>query len=327
MQVRSIGEIWRRFLAFVIDCLILYVVGRGVGAALFNSLLRVGPWGLLLGFCIALLYFAILDSRIGDGQTVGKRCLQLRVVDTHGNTISFGKSLVRYSVFAAPHFLNGLQLPLSRTPWMVPPLISVIGFGIGGTTLYLIVFNRQTRQGLHDLAVRSYVAKATESGPIKTEPILDIHWAILRSLLILLIIFSIGLAAIGHKLEKWGPAAQRQQDRRLIEQMDHVQRARVNVQRPLKWNNTGAKKTLAISVQWMGESGDREEFSNQVARLILQNDPRVQEYDLISIVMIREYDLGIASEKNSLTFVHTPVVWCQRVLGASPVQCPTSLHQ
>jgi hypothetical protein len=109
--------------------------------------------------------------------------------------------------------------------------------------------------------------------------------------------------------------------------MDYVQRARVNVQRPLKWNNTGAKKTLAISVQWKGESGDREEFSNQVARLILQNDPRVQEYDLISIVMIREYDLGIASEKNSLTFVHTPVEWCQRVLGASPAQSPTSLHQ
>lgn len=104
-QADPIGSLWRRFSAFVIDGLILYAVGRSVGAVFFSSLAQLGPWGHLLGFSIALAYFATLDSRVGGGQTLGKRLLRLRVVNAQGSTIPWARSAVRYVIIAIPYFL------------------------------------------------------------------------------------------------------------------------------------------------------------------------------------------------------------------------------
>jgi uncharacterized RDD family membrane protein YckC len=328
-QTRSIGGFWRRFLAFVVDGLILYLVGRTIGAALFNTLSQMGPWGMLVGFCIALVYFALLDSRIGNGQTVGKRLLKLRVVDTQGNAISFWKSLARYTVFAAPHFISKLGLPASRTPWIVPFVIFIVAVGVGGSTLYLLIFNRHTRQGLHDLIVGSYVVKTGNTGPVETEPIWDMHWRVLRWLLTLLLFLSLSIGIMGYKLENSGPVSQRQQDLKLIEQLDRVQVARVQNFKPLRWsgfmpkNPLATKHALVITVWWTGESGGREAFADRVAKLTLQNDPKVQDQDMLRIVIARGYYLGIASGGDSQTFTHTPTEWSQRVLVASPAQSST----
>lgn len=97
----------------------------------------------------------------------------MQVVDVHGNTISFLKSLVRYAVFAVPYYLNEISLPVTRTPWIVTSLIAVVIFAVGGATLYLVLFNRHTRQGIHDLAAGSYVADADKMGPLKTQAHLE----------------------------------------------------------------------------------------------------------------------------------------------------------
>ena len=124
--------------------------------------------------------------------------MRLQVVDQHGMTISFWKSATRYAVLAVPFFLNEIELPFTRTPWVVFAAISFIIFGVGGVTMYLVFFNRRTRQGLHDLAVGSYVADAHVAGPLKPQPIWNGHWVILGSLLVLLVV-------LGNKLTKWGP--------------------------------------------------------------------------------------------------------------------------
>jgi hypothetical protein len=91
---------------------------------------------------LALPYFAILDSSIGNGQTLGKRLMHLQVTDELGTTISFRRSVVRYGVFAVPYFLNGMSLPTTRTPWVVTTVLYLLIFGVGGTTLYLMLFNQ-----------------------------------------------------------------------------------------------------------------------------------------------------------------------------------------
>ena len=333
-QGRLIGSGWRRFLAFAIDGFILYGVGRGVGAAFFNTFSRIGPWGHLVGFCIALFYFGVLDSRFGSGQTVGKRLMQLRVVDAHGNTISFRKSILRYSVFAAPYFLNGLILRSMQIPWIVPLMISVVVVGVGGSTLYLMIFNRHTRQGLHDLAVRSYVARSVDSGPVAIEPIWDTHWKVLRWLLTLLAVFFVAAAVLyNENSDKLGPVAQSQRDVRIIEQLDRVQMARVRNFEPLKWSSNvtksplAAKNTFVITVWWAGEASVRAALADQVAKLILENDPRAQKQDLIYVRVSRGYFLGIASGGNSQVFVHTPAEWHLRLFGSSPTPSSTPARQ
>jgi uncharacterized RDD family membrane protein YckC len=173
-----LGSPWRRLLALFVNALLLGIVSGVMCIPFFEQLSRLGPWGRLIGFCIALPYFAILESRIGNGRTLGKRWMHLQVVDGHGNTISLGKSLLRSSLFAIPLFVNGLELPVTRTPWIVSSILSVLIFGLGGSTLYLLLFNRRTRQGINDLALGSYVTKANETGPLNRQAIWNTHWVI-----------------------------------------------------------------------------------------------------------------------------------------------------
>ncbi len=190
---RSIGSFWRRFFAFFVDSLILGIIGFTLGAIFFDTLSQLGPWGKLLGFLIAVPYFAVTESNVGGGRSLGKRLLRLRVVDAQGNTLPFEHSFARYTVFAAPFFLNKLALPVSKTPWVVFILLGVIVFGVGGATLYLLIFNRNTRQGLHDLAVGSYVVRAGDTGPVETKPFWKPHRVIAGSLLVLTLVGGVSI--------------------------------------------------------------------------------------------------------------------------------------
>jgi uncharacterized RDD family membrane protein YckC len=313
---RTIGSLWRRIVAFFVDGIIIGIAGNVLALPFFETFSRLGPWGRLVGFCMALPYFAILDSTIGHGQTLGKRWLHLQVVDVHGNTVSFWKSLVRYALIAVPYYLNGIALPVTRTPWIVSFLISVVIFALGGATFYLVFFNRHTRQGIHDLAVGSYVAEADKIGPLKTQAIWKVHWLILGSLLVFI---SVGTAILGKKIAEWGPFPQMLQDVRLIENMEGVQQAGVQDLTQSNWGGGEMKKIFVINVFWTGKSGDEEAFASRVARVILQNDPKVQEHDLLRIVIFRGYDIGIANARVSHFFEHSPAEWNARLFGTSHI--------
>jgi len=246
--------------------------------------------------------------------------MHLQVIDKNGTTISFGKSVVRYAVFAVPYYVNEILLPTSRTPWVVSALLSLLIFGVGGTTLYLMLFNRHTRQGIHDLAIGSYVADADKSGPLQIEPIWKIHWVILGSLLLVL---SLGTEILGKKLAKSGSFPQLVEDVRLIERTEGVQVAGVQ---DLNWSNwgSGEKKTiLVINVYWTGKSADEQAFADQVAKLIIEHDSKVKEHDLLRVIMIRGYDLGIAHAQVSHPYERTPAEWNARLFGTSPAEGPT----
>ncbi len=156
-----IAAFWRRTLAFIFDVTILIGLGFILCFGLFGPLAHLGPWARLLGVAIALAYFGILNSRIGRGQTIGKRLLKVEVVGTDGGHLSVRRSLGRYSVLAVPVFLNGAWIPSASTNIPLLVIMDLLTVGIGGAILYLYVFNRKTRQSLHDLAARTYVVQAT----------------------------------------------------------------------------------------------------------------------------------------------------------------------
>jgi uncharacterized RDD family membrane protein YckC len=313
-QDLTIGSLWRRIVAFALDATIVGVAASLIAFPLFETFSHLGLWGRLVGFCMALPYFATLNSTIGNGQTLGKRWMRLQVVDMHGNTIPFWKSLCRYAVFAVPYYLNEISLPVTRTPWIVSSVISLVIFAVGGATFYLVFFNRQTRQGIHDLAVGSYVAEADKIGPLKTQAIWKMHWMILGSLLVVL---SLATGILENKLMKWGAFPQMLEDVRLVENMEGVQHAGVQ---DLNWSNRssgGKKKIFVINVFWTGKSADEEAFADRVVKLVLQNDPKVQEHDLLRVVITRGYDLGIAHAQFSHPFERTPADWKARLSGSS----------
>jgi uncharacterized RDD family membrane protein YckC len=317
---RSVGSVWRRCVAYLVDSLILSTVGGGLGKVIFDKLSQLGLWGPLAGFCLALVYFAVFDSEIGDGQTLGKRWLKLRVVGAEGNTIPFAKSLLRSAIFLVPAFLFGLRRP-ETMPWVISLLISDVVLWVGGSTLYLIIFNRQTRQGLHELATGSYVAHADDSGPVETKAVLTAQWLTLGALLVA---GSVGAEIVNAKLDKMPPFPQMRQDAKLIEQMNGFEQAKVGER--LVHTATGGGPTKNLIVYVHQKSKVQEASADEVARIILQNDPNAQNYDQLSILFFYGYDIGIAARWNHQEFTRTPAEWRQRVFGSSPVQGPPLAH-
>lgn len=151
---------WIRFLAHLIDQIVISVVGfvffiialvftaGGVMSisdlvdmedpdpALILSL--VGAWIVFILVCAIAqwLYFAFMESSASRG-TLGKMALGLQVIDQNDRTLTFARATGRY--FAK--FLSGMIL--------------MVGYIMAGFT--------QKKQALHDILADTYVVKQRDS--------------------------------------------------------------------------------------------------------------------------------------------------------------------
>jgi uncharacterized RDD family membrane protein YckC len=115
---------WRRIAAYLVDALIL---------AIPNIILsRIGGAGSLAVIVVDWIYFAYQESSPAQA-TIGKRALGIKVTNTEGNPISFGRATGRY--FAK--------------------ILSVITLLIG---VIMIAFTSK-KQGLHDMIASTLVVK------------------------------------------------------------------------------------------------------------------------------------------------------------------------
>lgn len=303
---RKVGSLWRRIVAALIDSILVGIAGIVIALPFFDFFSRLGAWGRLMGFCLAVPYFVVLNSRVGKGQTLGKRAMHLQVVTASGEPISVSKSFVRYLVLSAPFFLNGLTLPITRTPKIVFYLLSIVVFGLGAITIYLVLFNRRTRQGVHDLAAGSYVADAEKSGALAVHPIWRGHWVVLG---VLVVVAIIGGKILEFKLTRIADFPAMLSDARVVEDIDHVQSAGVSDLTWTPWSSAEKKTIYVVNVFWSGEQNQEEALANQVASRILENNPHVGDRDRLRIVIIRGYDLGIAHAQRSDPFEDSPANW------------------
>src|SRR6187402_1026332 len=154
---------WRRLGAFAADWFILALGGYVVGQLLFDQLAWLGGWDRLVGFVAATLYFGLLESGRFGASTPGKRALGLSVVDTSGRVLSLPRSFFRAAVLVAPILFSGTIVVMSEASYGERAASGLVG-GLAVASLYMIAFNRSTRQGLHDLAAGAFVVRGRASG-------------------------------------------------------------------------------------------------------------------------------------------------------------------
>lgn len=115
---------WRRFVAYIIDGLIL-----GIIDAIFMAAKM--PYAVLF---VSWLYYALMESSNMQA-TLGKMALGLYVTDLNGNKIGFGRATGRF--FGK----------------IISGLILCVGFMMAGWT--------QKKQALHDIMAETLVLKRT----------------------------------------------------------------------------------------------------------------------------------------------------------------------
>jgi uncharacterized RDD family membrane protein YckC len=100
---------WRRFVAALLDGILLGVVGFIIGAILGFEGNAVNGVTTLLG----VAYYTYLEG--SSGQTLGKKALGIRVIDLGGGgSIGYGRAFIRY----IGRYVSGIALLLGYF-WMI----------------------------------------------------------------------------------------------------------------------------------------------------------------------------------------------------------------
>lgn len=303
-QQNWIANFWRRIGALLIDTIILGLVGFLLGLALESTFVQIGGWGRLIGFVIALAYLGVMNSKLFKGQTIGKRILNLRVVDSENRTISLGRSVVRCIVLSAPFSLNGAQFSSEALISFLMYPLSLIIFGGLFSIVYLYIFNRVTRQSLHDLAVGTFVVNANSE---KQE--VDKIW---KTHLVVVAVFFVAAAiapAFTSKLATSEP----------FKDMLEVQSA-LSIEAGVTYltvttgtttfssANEGTKSTTYLTAQAALSSNKVSdvEFARELAILVVQIYPEALEKDVLRITLTYGYDIGIWAQRSKQTFDFNP---------------------
>jgi uncharacterized RDD family membrane protein YckC len=302
---------WRRALAFLVDAVILCFSGFLLGYVFFDLLMGLGTAGLFVGYLVGLFYFASPESSFGKGQSFGKRLARIQVVDRDGSILSIERSCLRYTVFAIPWFVYGLPLQSSGGNWAAPLFFSLAVFGLGGASLYLIAFTRNTRQSIHDLVVGSYVVEAGREAPVKVHPVWKAHWIFAA----LVFVVSASAGVLAPKLMPDASSAQFADGVRQVEQLPGVKTA---VVRRVHSGGNSENSSLVVDVHCTVSSTDEEALANQVADSLLTIDPRIDKFSTLRIVLIRGYDIGIAHSFFSQTYSDSPAAWKRQFFGVPP---------
>jgi len=303
---RTIAGFWRRLGAFLIDVILLGLAGNILGLVFFEPLSGIGDLGRGIGFVIALLYFGLQNSSIGGGQTVGKRILGIKVVDSSGHLISLTRAHIRAAVLILPNFLNMLQLPFIQMADWAAMAIFVLGsvavFGLGVGIVYLYLFNTRTRQSVHDLVTGTYVITKRESEVIPKMEILWIHKAVVGCLLAITLLAPF---ALGMDVGNPGTGLMK-----LFFDLGQTGKYTYIDIKDSRRLGEGPSFTSLNIVVWLREKPvSLEAAARDTARQVLMGFPEVESRDNMSITVGRGIDIGIGSISSTHTFHQSPMEW------------------
>lgn len=292
---------WRRVGAFAVDGVLIGLVGLTLGSTVTDQLARLGVWGRLLGFAVALAYFGILNSRLSAGQTVGKRLLRIRVVDARGAPLSVARSFARFVPFGIPWFLNGAPFPESV---LFSPFIYVLSlavFGVGLSLLYLFIFNRPSRQSIHDLAVGSFVVSASAEGEVRGAAPWRGHLAICALFLVAAAIAPVFTTRLAQG-KTFGPLLK---VLHAVNAEPWVVTSQVN--RGTNYNGTSRTEYFLI-VAYLRDSKLQDSVrASHLAKIAVELDPTVRSLDVLQVTFVYGFDIGIASSWRTQAHTFTPL--------------------
>ena len=307
--VASMAGFWRRLGAFCVDGLVLGLVGWGLGLILGDLLSGLGSWGRLVGLGVAWPYFAVQNSRVGGGQTLGKRLLGIEVVSQDGGHLSLPRAFARFVPLGAAWFLNGVLWPGAFLQSWFAAVVSFAVMGVGLCVLYLFAFNRATRQSLHDLMVGSFVVRREGVRPqVAAQPL----WWGHRAVCAVLLVASAALPTLGQQAASgavFGPMLAVSESVGTLSWVRHVQVSKGQSVTRNADQGDSQTRYLRVSVHCVDADIDSVQRAKQAAVLALAADASARDLDVVQVDLIRGHDIGIYSSWRTRHHVRSPAAW------------------
>lgn len=305
VKLKWVSGFWRRVGALFVDALILCIVGLILGLFLESLFVQMGAWGRLVGFSISLIYFGVMNSSIAKGQTIGKKALKIKVVDSNDHPINFGKSILRYFILATPFFLNKAHFSdESMLSFLIYPL-SLIIFGGIFSVLYLYIFNRATRQSQHDLVVGSYVVNAN----VEKQELAKV-WNVHLIVVAVLFLVAAVIPAFTSQLAQSEPFNRMHAVHSELSNDPSVGYVTISTGSSIFSSTTeGSKTTTFVSSQLFLKTNNVSdtELARRLATIVVANYPEAMQKDTIIINLTYGYDIGIASKWSYHAYHFNPI--------------------
>ncbi|MBN8480377.1 MAG: RDD family protein [Xanthomonadales bacterium] len=290
---------WRRLGALALDTIILMLVGGVICWVWTEQVVALGSVGRWVGFGLALLYFGLLNSRIGQGQTLGKAALFIRVVGSDGGLISVRRAFARQVVLGLPFYMNGAWLPAafhSALPWMM--LGSVVVSGGALATIYLYLFNRPSRRSLHDLATGTSVV--SEASPAEAPAMSPLRGGHRIAVGVLAAMASLGPLAFAHVL-KTQPFVDLVAAANALNADPSVQASGVSLR--TLWTQGDATRRELVAVAQVKEAADvNEGLARRLGGLVIASSSDADNTPDLVIQLRWGFDLGLVSWSKSQSF-------------------------
>jgi uncharacterized RDD family membrane protein YckC len=317
-QPTLIAPLWRRLLAFVIDLFLLGLLGMALGALLHTQFAAMGAWGRLVGFVITLLYFGLTQSRLRGGQSAGMHLLGLRVVTRSGEPLGLPAAFARAAIFCLAYFMNGAFIDLGpEHEWLSKAVFILTGVLIF-STYYLLLFNRKTRQSLHDLAVGAHVVHA---GPGKLELSIERIWRGHAAVVgVFTTIIAVASVVIPQQFPPSDSVVAMEAARQTISRMPEVERATVRHQSYKTDGKTAHDIKVAAVVDV--DLPQPQVLAQRIALAALDRYDVAGETDMLVVSLLSGYDIGIASSMSAVHYPHTPAEWRRGTVKAAGQYLP-----
>jgi uncharacterized RDD family membrane protein YckC len=318
-----IAGFWSRILALLVDMALLALVGIVIGAVAYRQVVALGQEGRLIGAAITLVYFGFFNSSLGGGATPGKRMLDLRVVGRDGNPIGLLRTLLRTFVFWTPYYLNGVTFrPIpglqsgAATGIVVGILLAFVVFGGTGFILYLYIFNRRTRQSLHDLIAGTFVVRADSAGA----PVRAHFWkghlafAMLACAAVAAMPIAFFLSFSGTQFATtMSKTAAIQSAVAAYPGVDTAQ-VTVNTFWASSFNGPSVTRTtLAVTVRMRDVPASMDAAQDDIAEIVFKTAPTILDQQYLQVSVAYGYDLGIFKWTNANGYVNIPEVWKRKL--------------
>lgn len=306
----EVSGFWRRSGAFFIDCVVLGSIGLLLGAFFTAQFVALAGWGRLIGFGIAAIYFTLLNSRVGNGQTIGKRLLKIRVVGQRGDELALPKSFLRFTIVAAPWFLNGAILPAEYLPAFVFSGLTLLVFGFGFSIIYLFLCNRHTRQSFHDLLLGTFVVRVDPENPSPLKPVWRVHYVVCGILLLV----SLSIPFVTSMLISRDVLTDLTKTREALQDHPMVLFATLfDGSSFFAKGGSGTSNARYLSARALLREAqvENQALAVDLARRILGTYPNAQDRDAIQVALIYGYDIGIASFWRKKAYSQSPQKWIE----------------
>lgn len=154
---------WLRLISDIFDVIFLGLLGALISLPLKGLFYSIGEDGLWIGLCITFLYTGILQSNIGQGQSLAKKLLKIQVLRRDGSYLSLPRSFLRYTIIALICYNSWIWmaltsvLPFLNNHFLQSIYVYFVFFLLLGVVI-LVAFH-PLKRGLHDFLADSVVVR------------------------------------------------------------------------------------------------------------------------------------------------------------------------